>query len=110
FLLAEEPYAMCVACHQDTDVTGVIHAPVKEMYEGETLIEASKVSLRRTLPWQTARPASPATCRASRSTRARAAATPSTRSCRVRRWTPRCCRIPVRSAMLTRWTRPAYRR
>lgn len=39
FLLAEEPYAMCVACHQDTDVTGVIHAPVKEMYEGETLIE-----------------------------------------------------------------------
>lgn len=39
FLLSAEPYAMCVACHQDTDVTGVIHAPVKEMYEGETLID-----------------------------------------------------------------------
>lgn len=39
FLLSAEPYAMCVACHEDTDVTGVIHAPVKEMYEGETLIE-----------------------------------------------------------------------
>lgn len=39
FMLSAEPYAMCVECHQDTDVTGVIHAPVKEMYEGETLIE-----------------------------------------------------------------------
>lgn len=39
FLLAGEPYALCVSCHQDTDVTGVIHAPVKEMYEGESIIE-----------------------------------------------------------------------
>lgn len=39
FLLSTEPYAMCVACHQDTDVTGIIHAPVKEMYEGEALID-----------------------------------------------------------------------
>ncbi|MCC6800554.1 MAG: hypothetical protein IT325_10575 [Anaerolineae bacterium] len=39
FMLSAEPYAMCVECHQDTDVTGVIHAPVKEMYEGEALIE-----------------------------------------------------------------------
>lgn len=36
---ADARYALCVTCHQDTDVTGIIHSAVRQMYEGETLIE-----------------------------------------------------------------------
>jgi predicted CXXCH cytochrome family protein len=38
YLREEEPVALCVACHSDTDVTEGIHHPVVEMYEGQELV------------------------------------------------------------------------
>lgn len=37
--LRDEPYALCVSCHYDNDVTGIIHHPVMETYEGQPLVE-----------------------------------------------------------------------
>ncbi|HYO88299.1 MAG TPA: cytochrome c3 family protein [Candidatus Limnocylindrales bacterium] len=38
-LLIDEPYALCTSCHRDTSDTEGIHHPVKEMFEGTTLID-----------------------------------------------------------------------
>jgi hypothetical protein len=37
--LLAEPYALCVSCHADNEVTGVIHHPVQQVFEGTTLID-----------------------------------------------------------------------
>jgi hypothetical protein len=39
FLIEQATYDLCVACHQDTDITESMHHPVQEMYEGQTVIE-----------------------------------------------------------------------
>lgn len=38
FQLSAEPYAQCVSCHADDRLEGV-HNPVKEMFEGEAVVE-----------------------------------------------------------------------
>jgi hypothetical protein len=38
-LLAKDPYAVCITCHQDTEMDGGIHHPVQEMFEGRNIIE-----------------------------------------------------------------------
>lgn len=37
--LRNEADALCVSCHQDNDVTGVLHFPTRQVFEGVTLIE-----------------------------------------------------------------------
>jgi hypothetical protein len=37
-MLVAEPYELCTSCHSNTTVTDGIHYPVKEMYEGVSLI------------------------------------------------------------------------
>lgn len=39
FYLEQERYALCVDCHNDTEITEGIHHPVQEMHEGETIVE-----------------------------------------------------------------------
>ncbi len=36
--LIDEPVALCVSCHSDTEVTEGIHHPVVEVYEGQELV------------------------------------------------------------------------
>jgi predicted CXXCH cytochrome family protein len=38
YQLVNEPYALCVSCHADERLEG-IHHPVKEMFEGEVLVD-----------------------------------------------------------------------
>ncbi|MBK9124053.1 MAG: ammonia-forming cytochrome c nitrite reductase subunit c552 [Chloroflexi bacterium] len=40
FNLADEPYALCTACHQSTPLFDTLHHPVKEMFEGQTIIDS----------------------------------------------------------------------
>lgn len=37
--LRADDYTLCVTCHQDSDVTDGLHYPVREVYEGVTVIE-----------------------------------------------------------------------
>lgn len=39
FILADEPYNLCTSCHQNTTLTETVHHPVKEMFEGQTIVE-----------------------------------------------------------------------
>jgi hypothetical protein len=38
-LLAQDPYALCTTCHNDTDVTESMHHPTQEMYEGQEVVD-----------------------------------------------------------------------
>jgi predicted CXXCH cytochrome family protein len=40
FNLVSEPYALCVDCHTNTEVTPSLHHPVQQMFEGQTMVEA----------------------------------------------------------------------
>lgn len=47
FLMQDDPYTLCVACHNSTNPTGevmlvgdALHHPVQEMFEGQGIIEA----------------------------------------------------------------------
>ncbi|MCU0511968.1 MAG: hypothetical protein MUE40_05280 [Anaerolineae bacterium] len=37
--LAAEPYALCTACHSDTDSSDGLHHPIQQIYEGATIID-----------------------------------------------------------------------
>jgi predicted CXXCH cytochrome family protein len=37
-LLVDEPYALCVSCHRDTDLISTPHHPVMEMFEGQQMV------------------------------------------------------------------------
>ncbi|MFN8528557.1 MAG: cytochrome c3 family protein [Anaerolineae bacterium] len=39
FNLTSDPYTLCTTCHQNTDLMSPVHHPVREMFEGQAIVE-----------------------------------------------------------------------